>query len=841
MVDEKQPRRNFFDVIAGWLGRDEGRKAGRGRLAQLFAFLGTLFALLQLLFSTLDLANRAVASVLSWLPYLIPALFIAGAAASIYFLVTATDRPQRLRATAALALIVIVGAGWGGWSYYQATRPPKAVIVVVADFDGQAATKGVDWGRRIYERVKDQVARLELGDRVEEQRVFESYADSEAARKGGAARKATVVLWGWYDDVGVSPHFELLRAAQKFAPSLAALPQDLTDFDLYVRSGPQEMAYIVAVALGLVHYADGNYAAAEHLFTSALTGAPASSELLGLDVPHFYRATARYFSYQPPDRPMDGIVADLQESISLRPDFWQAHWNLALIYTAYCTPTLTLDAALAEAEQVRGLQPERADAYWLLGQIRSQREEWPEAEAAYRQALQRDPTHADAQEGLANALEKQDRADEARLAYQRALELRQEAAQNQPKRGKGTTPEAQAEAQDKLGYAYLQTGDYDRAIALFQEALAAQPANATYHRRLGNGYYWQGKPDPLAPSAGLDRAIAEYETARGLDPYGSLLLTVLGGAYEEAGRPEDALAAYEAAVKAAACDPEAVFLLAGQYDKMERPADAEAAFRRLAELDPDQAVAWQWLATAAFVREDYAAAADAYRAGVAADPQSAELQYGLAASLYHLEDYAGAEAGYRQAVALAPEDALALLGWGDSLDRLGRTSEAITAYERAVALAPDYLSWMSLGFLYERADRLDDAAAAFGEAAAIRPEDALAHAAHGRLLQRLGQYETAGAAYELAVRYEPANASYWETLMLNYAALNRGDDALRAAAETLARNPRSALAYLVRGGIDEDRGDRQAARAAYESALALAGENDALKQLVEAALERVGE
>jgi len=477
----------------------------------------------------------------------------------------------------------------------------------------------------------------------------------------------------------------------------------------------------------------------------------------------------------------------------------------------------------------------------LLGQIRSVREEWPEAETAYRQALQRDPTHADAQEGLANALEKQDRADEATLAYQRALELRQEAAQNPPKKGKGATPEAQAEAQDKLGYAYLKAADYDQAIALFQDALAAQPDNATYHRRLVNGYYWQGKPDPLAPSAGLDRAIAEYETARGLDPYGSLLLTVLGGAYEEAGRPEDALAAYEAAVKAAACDPEAVFLLAGQYDKMERPADAEAAFRRLAELDPDQAVAWQWLATAAFVREDYAAAADAYRAGVAAAPQDSELQYGLAASLYHLEDYAGAEAGYRQAVALAPEDALALLGWGDSLDRLGRTSEAITAYERAVALAPDYLSWMSLGLLYEKAERLDGAAAAFGEAAAIRPEDALAHAAHGRLLQRLGQYETAGAAYELAVRYEPANASYWEALMLNYAALNRGDDALRAAAETLARNPGSALAYLVRGGIDEDRGDRQAARAAYESALALAGENDALKQWAEAALERVGE
>ncbi len=373
------------------------------------------------------------------------------------------------------------------------------------------------------------------------------------------------------------------------------------------------------------------------------------------------------------------------------------------------------------------------------------------------------------------------------------------------------------------------------------EAVGSKPDNATYHRHLGNAYYWQGKVDAQTPNAQLDQAIAEYETARGLDPYDSLLLTVLGGAYEEAGWPEDALAAYEAAVKAAPCDHEALFLLASQYDTLGRTADAETAFRRLVQLDPQQVLAWQWLATAAFVREDFTAAAAAYRAGVTADPQNAELQYGLAASLYRLEDYAGAETTYRQASALAPDDALALMGWGDSLDRLGRTAEAITAYERVVKLAPDYFSWMSLGFLYEEAGRFEDAAAACGKAAEARPADALAHAAHGRLLQRLGQYEAAAAAYELAVRYAPDNASYWESSMLNYAALNRPGDALRAAEETLKRNPGSALAYMVRGGVHEDRGEKEPARADYQRVLALAGENEALKQMAEAALERVGE
>ncbi len=839
MSEEKPPERNFFDVVAGWAKR-EGPPGPRRWVAQFFALLGTIFALLQLLFSTLDLADRAVGTAMSWLPYLIPGSLVLGAILAIFLLATARSKSQKRWAGGVLGLIVITGSLWGGGTYYQATRPPKSVIIMVADFNGEQANKGVDWGRRIYERVKAQVEELQLVEQVDVQRVFASFDESSEARAAGEKRKATIVLWGWYDDEGVSPHFELLRRAQRFQENLAAPPQDLADFDLYVKSGPQEMAYIVAVVLGLIRQAEGDYAGAEALFTQALNLAPKSTSLLGQEAPHFYRATARLLGPQGTGHPTEAIVADLNEAITLRPDFWQAHWNLAVVYTDYCTPTLTLDAAISAAQKVQELRPTDAASYWLLGRIRMHRGEWQQAAVSYQKALALTPEDVDAQEGLAAALDKLGQKEAAAAAYQRAIELRTAAMEGSKQRGQDTPSPAQAN--DRLGAAYLAAGRYQEARAAFEEALRLEPDDPDYLRHLGNATYWQGKTEPGQPSSYLDRAIAEYERAHALAPADSLLLTVLGAAYVEAGRPADALVAYEAAVRAAPCDDEALFLLASQYDQMGRTVDAETAFRSLVELNPRHAVAWQWLATADYVREDYAGAAEKYRKAIATESTDVDLYYGLATSLYYQEDYAGAEEAYRQAKALVPQDATTLAGWADSLAKLGRTEEAIAAYEQVVVLSPDTpLYWLSLGLLYERGNNQSSATEAYSKAAMLSPDDPLVQASYGSALMAQQQFAEAMKAYELAVKKDPDNLAYWESLAIGYSALERPDDALIAAEALLKLDPSSALGYLVRGGISESRGDMETAKVDYTRALDLAGDNRGIHELAQAALQRLGD
>ncbi len=817
------------NLLAALLGKREGAEGGgRGWWAQALALLGAGLAVAQYVVQVFDLINRPLAPVVRALPYAIILFLAVAAVAAALILVRPAPPAEKRIAGAALGVIAVASVTWGGWTCYNATRPPKAVIILVAEFQGDKATKGVDWGKRIYLRVRDEVVRLGLESRVEVRRTFQGYDSSEQARATGEAQKATLVLWGWYDDLGVSPHFEILRSARRYASALAAPPVDLVDFDLYARAGPQEMVYISAVVLGLARYAESDFQGAVQLFSAAIAAAPAVSTLQGQEVAYFYRGVAGLDAHQP----MEAIVADLQEAARRKPDMYQAHWGLAIAYTAYCTPTLTLDAALAEAETVTRLRPADSMAYWLLGQIHAERQEWEQAAAAARKAVELDPANGDAYTGLARALEELGRNDEARAARQQALEARQKAAADQPK--------DPAVAQDDLGTALFFLEQYGPAIAAYREALRLAPGNSDYHRHLAGAYHQQSKSAAVGASDVLTQAIAEYQAAVHLDPYDALAFTQLADIYLELGRHEEALKAYEGAVQAAPCDADAVFLLASQYDQLGRQAEAEATFRRLAELKPSSSMAWQYLGMAAMQRGDLAAAEAGYRAAVQAAPGEAGLHYGLAGALYGLGRYAEAEAEYRRTVELAPQDALSFSSWGDALGKLGRASEAIAAYRKALELDPrQALTWVSLGLQYELGKDWPGAEQAYAEAARLSPGDAMVHSAHGRALWQLRRLPEAAQEYEAAARLAPNEAGYQESLALAYAGLGQPDKAVAAAEATLRLNPASALAHLILAGVAEDRGDRERARAKYGLVLQYAGGNAALQQAAQQGLARV--
>ncbi|MGQ9683398.1 MAG: tetratricopeptide repeat protein [Anaerolineae bacterium] len=810
------------------LGGSAPPKAGDGRgwLAQTLALLGAGLALVQYLLQVFDLVNRPLAPIIRALPGVIVVFFVVAGGASILTLVRPAPARQKRVAAVALGLIALASASWGGWRYYDATRPPKGVIVLVAEFQGQKATKGVDWGRRIYTRVKGEIARLKLDEQVEVRRVFESYDSSEQARRAGEAQKATLVLWGWYDDLAVSPHFEMLRSARPFQERLIAAPVDLVDFDLYARQGPHDMAYITDVVLGLVRYAEHDYSGAVQLFTSALEAVALAPTVQGQEAAYLYRGIVGLHARLP----MEAVVADLQEAARLKPDMYQAHWALAIAYTGYCTPTLALDAALAEAREVVRLRPQDANAHWLLGQVYLTRQEWPEAEAAFRQATARDAQNADAFAGLGRALAEQGRMQEANLARAQAVELRRTATSGQP--------QDPAQAIDDLGVTLFGAERYDEALAAYQEAVRLQPNNAQYHRHLGDALYWQGRP-PGGPSPQLERAIAAYEEAVKLDPLDSLAWSRLGGCYVEAGRRKDALHAYEEAVRLAPCDADGLFLLATQYDAMGDGQKALEAFQRLTLLQPSQPMGWDYVATDAFNRGDYVAAEAAYRQAVRAAPEDATLRYGLASSLYALGRYAQAAEEYQRTAALAPDDGSAYAGLGDALARLGRNPEAVAAYRRSLDLdASQVLTWISLGLVYEADKKWGEAEAAYAQAVACAPDQAYVRGAHARTLWQLGRLADAVAEYERAAALEPAEVSYPEQIALGYAALNQADRAAAAAEAALRLNPQSALAHLVLAGIAEDRGDAATAREHY--ALALKSANDALRTVAEEGLARVG-
>ena len=122
----------------------------------------------------------------------------------------------------------------------------------------------------------------------------------------------------------------------------------------------------------------------------------------------------------------------------------------------------------------------------------------------------------------------------------------------------------------------------------------------------------------------------------------------------------------------------------------------------------------------------------------------------------------------------------------------------------------------------------------------LSPDDPLVQSSYGQALMAQQDFAGAVEAYERAVAGEPDNIAYLESLAIGYSALERPDDALRVAEALLELDPDNALAFLVRGGVFELRGDVENARADYARALELAGANTGIRQLAETALQRLG-
>lgn len=115
---------------------------------------------------------------------------------------------------------------------------------------------------------------------------------------------------------------------------------------------------------------------------------------------------------------------------------------------------------------------------------------------------------------------------------------------------------------------------------------------------------------------------------------------------------------------------------------------------------------------------------------------------------------------FRQALAL---DASAARYWAQlarALSLLRRTAESLQAADQACRLNPaDALSLDTLGVIYSRANRHDQAAALFRQAASRSPANASYQFNLASALKFLGDFDGAEAAYEACLAAEP---EYWK-------------------------------------------------------------------------------
>jgi predicted O-linked N-acetylglucosamine transferase (SPINDLY family) len=207
----------------------------------------------------------------------------------------------------------------------------------------------------------------------------------------------------------------------------------------------------------------------------------------------------------------------------------------------------------------------------------------------------------------------------------------------------------QLQALTLLGIMAAQTGDPERAVALFGEVLQLDPRNVAAHNNLGNAL--RALSQPAA-------ALASYDKAIEIAPDHAPTYSSRGKALFDLQRYEDAVASCDEAIA----------------------------------LEPGYAAAYFDRGRAQFELMRYQATVASLDKAIALGLGHAGAWYVRGDASYSLGRFEAALDSYDRAVALEPQNARAWHNRGNALIMLERAEDAIASYDRAIALDPNMRS-----------------------------------------------------------------------------------------------------------------------------------------------------
>jgi tetratricopeptide (TPR) repeat protein len=234
-------------------------------------------------------------------------------------------------------------------------------------------------------------------------------------------------------------------------------------------------------------------------------------------------------------------------------------------------------------------------------------------------------------------------------------------------------------ADNNLGVALADRGEFDEAIALYRQALKLQPYYPDAHINLGRA---------LAALGQIDEAIRHYREALRMED-NQRAHVYLGEILAAQGKHDEAILHYRESLR---IQPSS----AGTYNNL---ALSLAAMGKTDEAIAEYRKALQW------------------------DPYFAEAHNNLGLTLAAVGRFDEAVAEYREAIRLAPNRAGIYNNRGQALASQGKTKEAITSYEEALRVDPSYArAHYNLGVILTKQGRSEVGLHHLREAVRLNPD-----------------------------------------------------------------------------------------------------------------------
>jgi tetratricopeptide (TPR) repeat protein len=270
---------------------------------------------------------------------------------------------------------------------------------------------------------------------------------------------------------------------------------------------------------------------------------------------------------------------------------------------------------------------------------------------------------------------------------------------------------------------------------------------------------------------------------------------VLGDGWQSAGKPREAIAAYEQAVQRSPRSVHALRSLAGGLSADGQNARAVEVLKHAVQIAPADSITWYRFGMLDFAAGRTAGAEEKIRKAIALDPSLPEQSRSLADVLAKAGRPDDALAALRDALATDPYDDAAWDLAGRVLTAKGETLEAFYDFERAIRLRPGYAPHLhDYALALVRADRFDEAQQRAEAAVRADPNLADAHELLGGLFARKRQLPEAAREYRRTLELRPDSDS--AHLHLGNVLSAQGDVA--GASEHLRQAARSSDAAIAR-------------------------------------------
>lgn len=234
-------------------------------------------------------------------------------------------------------------------------------------------------------------------------------------------------------------------------------------------------------------------------------------------------------------------------------------------------------------------------------------------------------------------------------------------------------------AHNYLGLEFWYRGQYEPAIAQFEQVLQLDEENKNAYNNLAGVYFSQER---------YQEAEAHYQQAIALAPDNALFHLNLGVVYERLDDPEKAVTAYQEALS---LDPRLVpayYNLGLLHSRMGRWAEAIFYLERVLDIEPTSAAAHNSLGLIYLDLGLFYQAGFEFRQAMQLDPASAEILNNLGLTYLHAEQFDRAIQSLERALQIAPEFAPAHFNLGLAYLETGAKDKALRELATAVELDP---------------------------------------------------------------------------------------------------------------------------------------------------------